>query len=288
MSRILERVALAFTATFAAAYAVGCVLVWQFPDRFVGFPEVERARTPEAFGISYTSVWLRSGPRRELIHGWWLPNERNAPIVLLLHGTGRTMAGMMHVAAALHGAGAAVLMIDYRGTGRSDRAMLSEATMYEDAESAWHELRWLQSKPARHVVYGHSLGGAIALELAARYPDAAGVIVESTPTSALDLLRATPLARLYPLDSLLRGRFDSAAKVPRIGAPILFIHGKNDPIVPPAMALALYQRANQPKRLLLVAGASHSDAASVGAAEYEAAIARLLPTDSVRALAALN
>jgi len=286
--RTLERIATVFIVTIVAAYTVGGVLVWRFPDRFIEFPEAENARTPAAFGIFYTSIWLRAGPRRELIHGWWLPNGRDAPVVLLLHGTGRTIRGMVHVAAALHGAGAAVLMIDYRGTGRSDRVTLTERTMYEDAEAAWQELRWLQSKPARHVVYGHSLGGAIALDLAARYPDMAGVIVESTPTSIRDLLRTTRLARLYPVDWLLHGRFDAKAKLARIGAPILFIHGKNDAIVPPAMGLELYGRASEPKRLLLVAGAAHSNAAIVGAAEYEAAIALLLPSESARALAAVD
>jgi alpha-beta hydrolase superfamily lysophospholipase len=80
-------------------------------------------------GLRYVDVWLRAGPRREWVHGWFLPNDRHAPVVLLLHGTGRTIAGMVHVAAAIHRAGAAVLMIDYRGLGRSSRQALTETTM---------------------------------------------------------------------------------------------------------------------------------------------------------------
>ena len=135
---------------------------------------------------------------------------------------------MVHVAAAIHRAGAAVLMIDYRGLGKSSRRALTEATMYEDAEAAWHELRWHQPDPALRLVYGHSLGGVIALELAARYPDVSGVVVEAAPTSIAALLRESWVARVYPVDAMLAGRFDAAAKVRRIGAPLLVIHGKRD------------------------------------------------------------
>ena len=194
-------------------------------------------------GIRYVDVWLRAGPRREWVHGWFLPNDRHAPVVLLLHGTGRTIAGMVHVAAAIHRAGAAVLMIDYRGLGRSSRRALTETTMYEDAEAAWQELRWHQPDPALRLVYGHSLGGAIALELAARYPDVNGVVVESAPTSIAALLRESWVARIYPVDAILAGRFDAAAKIRRLGAPLLVIHGKRDPIVAPSMGVELYLRA---------------------------------------------
>jgi hypothetical protein len=277
MSRAIRRVLVCVAATTLAAYAAGGLLLWLFPDRFLHFPEPETRRNPGMEGLRYVDVWLRVGPQREWVHGWFLPHERNAPAVLLLHGTGRTIAGMVHVAAAIHAAGAAVLMIDYRGLGKSSRGPLTEARMYEDAEAAWHELRWHQPDPGLRLVYGHSLGGAIALELAARYPDANGVVVEAAPTSIAALLRESWVARIYPVDAILAGRFDAAAKIPRVGAPILFIHGKRDPIVPTAMGVELYLRATGRKRLLLVDRAAHSDAAIVGATEYQAAFERMLP-----------
>jgi alpha-beta hydrolase superfamily lysophospholipase len=277
MSRAIRLVTLFLVVAAVAAYAAGAVLLWHFPDRFVRFPEPEVRQTPGMVGLGYVDVWLRAGPQREWVHGWFLPNERNAPVVLLLHGTGRTIAGMVHVAAAIHRAGAAVLMIDYRGLGKSTRGPLTEARMYEDAEAAWHELRWHQPDPALRLVYGHSLGGAIALELAARYPDVNGVVVEAAPTSIAALLRESWVARIYPVDALLAGRFDAAAKIRRLGAPLLVVHGKRDPIVPAAMGVELYLRARGSKRLLLVDSAAHSDAAIVGAAEYQAALERMLP-----------
>ncbi len=277
MSRAIRHTLFAVVAAAVATYAAGAALLWHFPDRFVRFPEPEHRLTPGMVGLRYADVWLRAGPRREWVHGWFLPNGRDAPVVLLLHGTGRTIGGMVHVAAAIHAAGAAVLMIDYRGFGRSSRGPLTEARMYEDAEAAWHELRWHQSDPGLRLVYGHSLGGAIALELAARYPDVSGVVVEAAPTSIAALLRDSWAARIYPVDALAAGRFDAAAKVRRVGAPLLVIHGKHDAIVPAAMGVELYLRAGGQKRLLLVEDAAHSDAAIVGRAEYQAAVERMLP-----------
>src|SRR5262245_52041399 len=285
MSRTLRRLVVSLTLTAVAAYATGAALLWHFPDRFIGFPEAEVRQTPGMKGLGYSDFWLRVGPRREWVHGWFLPNDRHAPVVLLLHGTGRTIAGMLHVAAAIHQAGAAVVMIDYRGLGRSTRGPLTEASMYEDAEAAWHELRWHQPDPALRLVYGHSLGGAIALELAGRYPDVNGVVVEATPTSIAALLRDSWVARIYPVDAMLAGRFDAAAKVRRVTAPLLVIHGKRDALVPSAMGVELYLRATGSKRLLLVEGAAHSDAAIVGAREYQAALERMLPAGREPALA---
>jgi pimeloyl-ACP methyl ester carboxylesterase len=287
MLRAIRLVAVFLVFAAVAANAAGAVLLWHFPDRFVSFPEPEVRQTPGMAGLPYVDVWLRAGPRREWVHGWFLPNDRHAPVVLLLHGTGRSIAGMVHVAAAIHRAGAAVLMIDYRGLGRSSRQALTEATMYEDAEAAWQELRWHQPDPALRLVYGHSLGGAVALELAARYPDVNGVVVEAAPTSIAALLRESWVARIYPVDAILAGRFDAAAKIRRLGAPLLVVHGKRDPIVPAAMGVELYLRARGNKRLLLVDGAAHSDAATVGGAEYETAVARMLPPLREPALARL-
>jgi pimeloyl-ACP methyl ester carboxylesterase len=286
MVRTLRSAVLALGATVVAAYVTGALLVWRFPDRFIDFPEPELPSTPGTLGLRFAEVWLQVETGQSLVNGWWLPKEEGAPVVLLLHGTGRTMRGVMHVASALHDAGAAVLMIDYRGMGRSDRGLLTESTMVEDARSAWLQMRWFQGDPTRCLVYGHSLGAVVALELAARNPDVAGVILEGAPTSVRELLRSSWLERLYPLDWLLRGRFDAGAKLPRVRAPILFIHGRDDRIVPPAMSVELHRRANEPKRLLLVDRAGHGDAAVVDASAFKAAIGSLLPPRQTVALAA--
>lgn len=288
MPQTIRRIGVALAAAAAATYATGAALVWRSPDRFIDFPGPEAEHTPGMLGIESREVWLRAGPNRALVHGWWLPNGRDAPAVLVLPGTRRAKSGMVQLAAAMHAAGAAVLMIDYRGLGRSDRAWTTEATMYEDAEAAWQELRWHQSDAGRRFVYGHSLGAAPALELAARYPDVRGVAIEGAPTSMRELLRDSWVAALYPVDRLVGDRFDAAAKVRRLNVPLLVIHGKRDPIVPHAMGMELYLRAPGRKSLLLVEAAAHGDAASVDAEAYQAAFERLMPLSPERAVAGLR
>ena len=100
MPRFLRRILVSVAAATVALYAIGAALLWHFPDRFVGFPEAEVRQNPGMMGLTYFDFWLRVGPRREWVHGWFLPNDRNAPVVLLLHGTGRTIAGMVQPVAA--------------------------------------------------------------------------------------------------------------------------------------------------------------------------------------------
>jgi pimeloyl-ACP methyl ester carboxylesterase len=288
MVRTIRRLVVALAAAATGVYAAGGALLWRSPDRFVAFPEPESPLNPGVLGIDYREVWLRAGRNRALVHGWWLPNGREAPAVLVLPGTGRSKAGMVHTAAAIHAAGAAVLMIDYRGLGRSDRGPLTEASMYEDAEAAWQELRWHQPDAGRRFVYGHSLGAAPALELAARYPDVSGVAIEGAPTSMRELLRGSWVDALYPVDAMLAGRFNPASKLRRLGTPVLVIHGKRDGIVPSAMGVELYMRASGRKSLLLVEGATHGDAAAVGAQAYQAAVEQLLAPAVNRAVAVLT
>jgi len=284
MARTIRYAAFGVVGALLVLYLAGAFVVWRFPDRLIDFPERETLQTPGAVGLPFVDIWLEVGTSHALVHGWWIPKHEGAPVVLLLHGTGRTIRGLVHVASALHAAGAAVLMIDYRGLGRSDRGPLTEATMIEDAKAAWQHLLWFQPEPERQLVYGHSLGAAIALELAAGNPAVAGVIIEGAPTSLQDLLGTWRIASLFPVEWLLRGRFDVGAKLPRLRAPLLIIHGKTDRIVPPAMGAALHRRANEPKWLLLVDRAGHSDASLVGAREYQAAIRKLLPPGKALAL----
>lgn len=284
MARLLKRGIQVLALCVAAVYLAGGAFVWRFPDRFVPAPEPAAVRTPGAVGLRYAEVWLDAGPRGAVVHGWWVPNGEGAPVILMLPGIGRPMAGSLPVALALHRAGAAVLMIDYRGFGRSARALPSEATMLEDARAAWQQMRWFQGDPARSLLYGHSLGAAIALELAAGNPDVAGVILEGAPTSVADLLARSRVARIYPVGWLTRGRFDVAAKIERVAAPILFVHGRDDAVVPAAMSAELHRRAKNPGALLVIDRARHGDAATVDAEAYSGAVERLLPPRQVLAL----
>jgi alpha-beta hydrolase superfamily lysophospholipase len=174
----------------------------------------------------------------------------------------------------LHELGFAVLGIDYRGFGRSTPALPSERTACEDACAAW---RWLAQVhlQARRYVYGHSLGGAIAVHLATTVDDAAGLMIEGTFTSIPELFGTMRWGWL-PLTPLITERFDSAQRMPRVRIPLLVVHGSDDELIHPDLGRALYERATvAPKRFVLVQGGSHHDTCTLGRAQYRDALQEL-------------
>jgi uncharacterized protein len=206
------------------------------------------------------------------LHGLWLAQPRaDAPVLLYLHGARWDVRGSAPRMRRLHDLGFAVLGIDYRGFGRSQGSELpSEAMAYEDARAAW---AWLQSaRPAAlRFVFGHSLGGAIAVDLAAQSPDAAGLIVEGSFTSIPDLVGSFRWGWL-PVGPLITQRFDAGSRIERVRAPVLVVHGSDDRLVPPALGRALYERAPGRKRFELVDGGSHHNTNWVGIAQYRVAL----------------
>ncbi|HEY1326500.1 MAG TPA: alpha/beta fold hydrolase [Casimicrobiaceae bacterium] len=225
------------------------------------------------------------------VHAWWWKADRqDAPAVLYLHGSRWNLTGQLYRIDQLHDFGFSVLAIDYRGFGRSGGGVPSESTVYEDARAAFAKLCDLQPDPARRYIYGHSLGGAVAIDLAASISAGEGavpvhgLIVESTFTSLADIARALSYEWL-PVSWILSQKFDSLAKIARVRMPVLIVHGDADRYVPPRFSKALYEAARDPKRLLMIEGGSHNNSMRVGGDEYRAALHALfgLPGDPARA-----
>ena len=159
--------------------------------------------------------------------------------------------------------GFSVLAIDYRGFGDEHRRAAVRDRRRRGPAAAW---RWLGERhPDRpRYVFGHSLGGAVAVQLAAALADApaaeapSGVIVEGTFTSIRDMFGTFKWGWL-PVSMLITQRFDSLATVPRIKAPILVVHGSEDSLVPSRFGQALYERATAAKHFMLVEGGTHSN-----------------------------
>ena len=221
----------------------------------------------------------------ERIHAWYWPAEApGAPVVFYLHGVRWNLTGQLNRISQLRRFGFSVFAIDYRGFGKSDGEMPSEASVYEDARAGWRWLIEREPDPSRRYIYGHSLGGAVAIDLAAEVSGnpvgARGLIVESSFTSLPDLVSEMGYGWI-PVSQ----KFDSIAKIKRVRMPVLVVHGADDRYVPPRLSEALYAAAPQPKKLLLIPNGTHNNSAWMGDADYRAALRELFgasatsPTD---------
>jgi alpha-beta hydrolase superfamily lysophospholipase len=262
----------------AVASAAGCAYVDTKQRELIFRAERDVHSTPAAYGLAFEEIWLTvagdADGARERVHGWWIPGpDATASTLLYLHGARRNISDNLFRIQRLQRMGFAVLAIDYRGFGRSDGELPSEAQAYEDAQAAWRHLRLLEPDARRRFVYGHSLGGAVAIELATRNDDVAGLIVESTFTSMADMAEKMGYGGL---GLVLTQRFDSLAKVAAVKAPILFVHGTSDRFVPAEMSERLYAAAPEPKRLLLVENGNHGNASALAFEKYQAAVRDLL------------
>jgi fermentation-respiration switch protein FrsA (DUF1100 family) len=154
-----------------------------------------------------------------------------------------------------------VLAVDYRGYGRSEGSP-NEAGVYRDADAAYDYLVQVRHiKPANIIVYGHSLGGAVAIDLASRR-ECGGLIVQSSFTSVRDMARRT--FRIPLFEYIPKSRFDSLAKIRQVQAPILIVHGTRDETVPFPMGQQLFTAAPEPKSFFPIEGAGHNDVIEIG------------------------
>lgn len=266
-------------AQLAAALLVLGLLVWLLQPKLLFRPFPEMVGDPSHWGMTYSDVQLTTDDGVRL-HGWLLPAQppfaerRRARLhtLLFLHGNAGNVShrgASLQIFAAL---GLDVLIIDYRGYGQSE-GKPSEIGLYRDADAAW---RWLTETrgiaPADIVIFGRSLGGAVATALAARVQPGA-LIVESsfTDLTAMAKLHHPLLTRLVPL----RYRFPSAEHLPQVRAPVLVLHSPDDGVVPYAHGRALYAAAREPKRFVDLVG-GHNEGFLETQPHYQQALAEFL------------
>lgn len=231
--------------------------------------------------LGFQELWLNSSQGADnhgSIYAWWLPAGRaSAPAILFLHGACWDLSWHVDRISRWRTMGFSVLGIDYRGFGLSPGDLPTEAGAYDDAQRGWEQLRRLAPYASQRMVYGHSLGGAIAIELATRNRDLDGVIVESTFTSIRDMARVkTAAARFLPVDAILNHRFESLAKISKLDTPVLFLHGTADEVVPHRMSEALYAEAKVPKQLVLFPDLGHSNIPMDSFPRYRMAVQRFV------------
>lgn len=208
---------------------------------------------------------------------WWLPHpDKEAPTLLYLHGTFRTLPQNGHKIDALREAGFSVLAVEYRGWGLSSAITPSEQTLVQDADAAWAELQRREPRASQRVIYGHSMGSGVAVDLASRLrapQDYGALILESAFTSFVDVASEAGFVASLLLQ-FNNERFASIDKIARVHAPLLMIHGSADTTIPMPLGRRLFVAANPPKRWLAIEGGAHSDLQDVGRARYQATLQR--------------
>jgi uncharacterized protein len=204
---------------------------------------------------------------------------QNAPVLLYLHGARWNVTGSAYRIQRMQELGFTVLAVDYRGFGKTSAETPSEAMAYEDARAAWDYLA-VQYPQAQRYIFGHSLGGAIAIHLASQVKDEKGTIVEGTFTSIPEVFGSMKWGWL-PVAGMITQRFESIQKVAQIGSPLLVVHGANDSLIKPELGRKLFDAAAEPKRFVLVEGGSHHNTNAVGQGQYRQAIAELFGLPSL-------
>ena len=240
----------------AALYIGIALLLFLMQSRLLYYPEIGRdiSTTPQAVGLDFEEVWLDAGEGVRL-HGWYVGREGAKAVALILHGNAGSIALRLDWLRMFHQLGYASFIVDYRGYGRSTGSPGEQGT-YDDARRAWEYLTEIRGWNGRDVVLlGESLGGAVAAHLAARVRPRA-LVLHSAFTSVPDM--AAQLYRFLPVRWLARFRYDTRAYLRAVQAPVLIAHSPSDEIVPFSHARELYQAANEPKRLLELAG-GHND-----------------------------
>jgi uncharacterized protein len=248
----------------ALAYLSGCISLYLCQERLIFQPQATIKTTPADRNLAYQDVWVpvdKTGGAEKL-YGWWIPAQgKTLATVLYLHGYNDNIGANLEPADDLTRSGFSVFLVDYRGYGKSQGNYPFEKQVYADADAAWNYLvKTRKIAPNQIVIYGHSLGGAIAIDLATRHPEAGSTIVQSSFTSMSAIAERSWWLKLVPIPLLLTQKFDSIAKVRSLKMPMLYIHGTADRLVPAEMSRALYTATrNDNKQLVLVTNAPHEN-----------------------------
>lgn len=263
----LRRISIVILLTYAGV----CVLMAALQSKLLYFPTKGIDATPADVGLAFDDLTLTTSDG-VAIAAWYIPHEDATGSVIFCHGNAGNLSGRLHSFTLFHRMGVNVLAFDYRGFGRSD-GKPSEIGTYEDAEAAWRYLIDTRGEsPDRVVLFGRSLGGAVAIELATRHTPAA-LIVESTFTNIVDMGRLH--FPLLPVRWIVTYRYDSIEKVPHLTCPKLFLHGRDDTLIPFDNGRKLFAAAAAPKEFVETPG-NHNEAGFTYSPEFTRRLAEFI------------
>ncbi len=248
----------------AGAYIIFAGLLFIFQSHFVYYPERILVADPGSIGLNFENVSFETSDRVEL-SGWFIPSPGASGVILFCHGNAGNISHRLESVQMFHRLGLDVFIFDYRGYGQSKGKPTEQGT-YKDVEAAWRYLiETRQVNPDQIVVFGRSLGGAIASWLAQTHPPGA-LILESTFTSLPDI--AATLYPYLPVRWLSRFEYDTAERLGRVDCPVLIVHSRDDEIMPFGHGRQLFEAAKEPKRFLEISG-THNEGFITSGGHYE-------------------
>ena len=249
---------------FTIFYVLLCVVLYFQQQRLIFHPFRDLEHTPDLYHLNYQTIWVpvtSSSGKPERMHSWWIAaNQPDAPVMLYIHHNSVNIGANVSQALQFQKLGYSVFLFDYRGFGQSEGKFPTEAQVYEDAEATWNYLTQVRKVPSKRIViYGHSVGGAIAINLATHHPEARALIVQSSFTSMRDMTKRFGVFWVLPVDLLLHQKFESLQKIKSVKLPVLIIQGTEDIQIPAEMGRSLYDAAPNPQQLLIVEKGGHDN-----------------------------
>ncbi|MHB8810193.1 MAG: alpha/beta hydrolase [Desulfobulbaceae bacterium] len=255
-------------------YVLLCIYLFCMQDRLLFYPNLpsrEITATPTKIGLNFEPVTITTSDHVR-IKGWFVPAPQAKGVLLFLHGNAGNISHRLDSLAIFHRLGLSTLIIDYRGYGESE-GRISEQGTYLDAQAAWRYLTETRGvAPEEIIIFGRSLGGAVAAHLAAR-TSPAGLILESVFSSVPDM--AAQLYPVFPVRLLARYQYDVKKAVRTITCPLLVIHSPDDEIIPFAQGVKVYEAAGAPKEFLEIRG-SHNEGFMESGSMYQEGLERFI------------
>ena len=253
-------------AVLFSAYLGWAVILYLMQPRFLYRPVRDVSCAPGELGLDYEDVAFKSEDGVQL-NGWWVPAEGSEYTVLFCHGNGGNIMHRLDSIDILNELGLSCFVFDYRGYGRSEGKPNEEGT-YLDVRAAYDWLRKHKKVPAhRMLIFGRSLGGSVAAQLAAKV-NPGGLVIESGFTSYADM--GAKFYPYMPVRWFARFGYKTIDYVKDVTCPILFIHSRNDEIVPFEFGQELYRAASEPKEFVEISG-RHNDGFLVSGEVYKEA-----------------
>ena len=248
----------------ASVYIIFAGFLFISQSHYIYYPVHALSTDPGSIGLNFESVSFETTDRVKL-SGWFIPGENARGVILFCHGNAGNISHRLESIQIFHQLGLDIFIFDYRGYGQSEGKPTEPGT-YQDAEAAWRYLtEERQVNPNKVIVFGRSLGGAVASWLAQRHTPGA-LIVESTFTSLPDI--AASVYPYLPVRLLLRFKYNTAEYLGRINCPVLIVHSRNDEIMPFSHGQRLFEIAKEPKKFLEITG-THNEGFITSGKSYE-------------------